>query len=300
MWFKNLKVFRLSAHWASHWDEIDQALSAHRFTPAGDLSAVSQGWVPPREDDDRLAVNVAGQLLLAMRMEKKLLPASVINQEVKARAQIIEAEQGYRPGRKQIKDLKEMVTESLMPRAFTIARDVRLWIDPANHWLVIDAAASSQVEEVLSALGKAMHPYPAEPLRLNQSTANLMTNWLIQGEAPDGFTIDPDSQWQSGGDSAGVIRYAKHAVSKEDITRHVENGYQCTRLALTWQDRISFVLTDTADFKRINPLDILEERAKADGALTPAEKLDTDFTLMTSELNHMLAAIMEVLGEERG
>ena len=299
MWFKNLKVFRLSAHWAKHWDEIEQALAAHRFAPASDLAGISQGWVAPRENDDRLAVTVAGQVLMALRIEKKLLPAAVINQEVKARALIIEAEQGYRPGRKQMRDLKEMVTESLMPRAFSIARDIRLWIDPVNQWLVLDAAATSQTEEVLSALGKSLYPYPVEPLRLNQSTANLMTQWLIQGEAPEGFTIDLDSQWQSGGDSAGVIRYAKHAVAAETIRKHVESGYQCTRLALTWQDRISFVLTETADVKRINALDILEERAKADGELSQHEKLDADFTLMTSELNQMLQAIMEVLGEQR-
>lgn len=299
MWFKNLKVFRLSPHWSKHWTDIDQALGSLRFAPAGDLTGVSQGWVPPREGDERLAVNVSGQILMALRIEKKLLPAAVINQEVKARAQILEAEQGYRPGRKQMRDLKEMVTESLLPRAFSIARDVRVWLDPVNQWVVLDAAASSQAEEVLSALGKSMHPYPVEPLRLNQSTANLMTNWLITGEAPEGFSIDPDSQWQSGGDSAGVIRYAKHAIAADTIRKNVESGYQCTRLALTWQDRISFVLTETADFKRVNALDILEERAKASAELSEQEKLDADFTLMTSELAQMLKAMTEILGEQR-
>jgi len=299
MWFKNLKVFRLAPHWAKNWAEIDKALLSHQFTPAQDQTGVSEGWVKPREDDDRLAVSVSGQILMAYRVEKKLLPATVVNQEVKARAQILEAEQGYRPGRKQMKDLKEMVTESLLPRAFSIARDIRVWIDPVNQWLVIDAAASAQTEAILSALGKTMHPYPVEPLRLNQSTANLMTTWLINGEAPEGFSIDADSQWQSGSHSASVIRYAKHAVSPEEIAKHVEAGYQCTRLALTWQDRISFVLTDTADFKRISALDILEERAKAEGATSEQEKLDTDFTLMTSELNQLLQELMPALGEER-
>lgn len=299
MWFKNLKVFRLNSHWVKHWSEIDQALDSNRFTPTDSLSAVSQGWVPPRQDDDRLAININGQLLMALRIEKKLLPAAVINQEVRERAQTLEAEQGYRPGRKQLRDLKEMVTESLMPRAFSIARDVRVWIDPVNHWLVIDAAANAQTEEVLSALGKTLHPYPAEPLRLTHSSTQLMTDWLLKSEAAPGFTIDADSQWEASGDSTGVIRYVKHSVDLETIGQHIENGYQCTRLALTWQDHISFVLTEGVDFRRVQALDILEERAQADGSLSESERLDADFTLMTSELQGMLDAIMHEFGEQR-
>lgn len=299
MWFRNLKVFRLTAHWAAHSEEIAAALQSHVFAGSDDLSATAQGWVPPRDTDDRLAVAVGDQYQLTLRLEKKLLPATVINQEVKARALVIEGEQGYRPGRKQLKDLKQTVTDELMPRAFRIARDIAVWVDPVNRWLVIDAASSGQAEEVLSALGKSMYPYPIEPLQLAHSVAGLMTSWMIAGDAPDGFTLDPESQWQSTGDSAGVIRYVRHELSFDAIERHVEAGYQCTRLALTWQDRISFVLTDTADCKRVTPLDLLQERSNADAGLTPEEKLDSDFTLMTAEFNQLLAALLPALGEEK-
>ncbi|HEY7803896.1 MAG TPA: recombination-associated protein RdgC, partial [Orrella sp.] len=124
MWFKNLKVFRLAEHWANNMADLDEALKADAFAPADDISAVSTGWVPPRDDDERFAVDVQGQWLAAFRIEKKLLPSTVINQTVKARAQVIEEEQGYTPGRKQLRDLKEAVTDELLPRAFSVARDV--------------------------------------------------------------------------------------------------------------------------------------------------------------------------------
>lgn len=296
MWFRNLKIYRLTAHWATQIDTMGEALKSHAFAGSDDLSATAQGWVTPRENDDRLAVPVQGQYLLALRLEKKLLPATVINQETKARARLLEAEQGYKPGRKQTKDLKQSVTDEFMPRAFRIARDIGVWVDPVNRWLVVDAASSGQAEEVLSALGKALYPYPVEPLRLTHSVAGLMTSWMIAGQAPDGFSLDPESQWQSTGDSAAVIRYTRHALNDDAISRHVQAGYQCTRLALTWQDRISFVLTETADCKRVNALDILQERSSAESGTTPEEKLDSDFMLMTAELNHLLVALNEALG----
>lgn len=299
MWFKNLKIYRLSAHWADRIEQLADALNSERFEPSHGLSAMAAGWVAPREDDDRLVVDVADQRLIALRLEKKLLPATVINQTVKARAVLLEAEQGWRPGRKQLRDLKEAVTDELMPRAFSIARDTRVWLDPSHHWLVIDAAAASQADEVLSALGRAVHPFPVEPLRLTQSITGLMTDWMLRSQAPEGFSLEDDSQWQSAGEAASVIRYARHALGPETIAQHVASGYHCTRLSLTWQDRVSFVLTENGDLKRLAPLDILQERATEAGALTPEEQLDADFSLMCAEINALLGALMPIFGETR-
>ncbi len=299
MWFKNLKVFRLTDHWSKHTQDLEAALKADAFKPAEDIAATATGWVPPRDDDDRLALEVQGQYLLAFRIEKKLLPSSVINQTVKERARVLEAEQGYAPGRKQLRDLKDAVTDQLLPRAFSIARDIRLWIDPSNHWLVIDAAAAAQSDEILSALGRSLHPYPVEPLKLEHSPTALMTEWLLSGEAPSGFTIDDDSQWQATGEQAASIRYVRHDLPNETIQSHVQDGYQCTRLALTWQDRVSLMLTDTGDLKRVAPLEVLEERSNDAIVQNQAEKFESDFTLMTAELAKLLDELMPVLGEIR-
>ncbi len=298
MWFKNLKIFRLTDHWAQHIETLGDALLAHAFNPPEDLQASTTGWVPPREADDRLAVSISGQYLLAFRIEKKLLPASVVNQTVKTRAQTIEAEQGYTPGRKQLRDLKESVTDELLPRAFSVARDVRVWIDPVAKWLVIDAASAAQSDEVLSALGRSLYPYPVEPLKLGQSPSALMTGWLLDGQPPEGFSIDGDSQWQASGDQAASIRYVRHDLPEPTIQSHVQDGYQCVRLALTWQDRISFVLTDTGDIKRLSALDVLQERAHDSLTQTAEERFESDFTLMSAELVKLFDDLLPLFTEE--
>ncbi|KAG1076555.1 hypothetical protein G6F40_017328 [Rhizopus arrhizus] len=117
----------------------------------------SLGWVPPRENGG-LAHIVNGQILLSLRAEKQLLPGTVVNQVAKARAQEIEEQQGYKPGRKQMKEIKERVTDELLPRAFSVYRDTRVWIDPQNHWLVIDAAASAKADEVIGLLANRPPP----------------------------------------------------------------------------------------------------------------------------------------------
>ena len=297
MWFKNLKIYRLSAAWPLFGEDLEAALARQAYQPGNNLEMQCIGWVPPREGGG-LAYAVSGQILLTLRAGKKLLPTTVINQVAKARAQEIEEQQGYKPGRKQMKEIKERVTDELLPRAFSVYRDTRVWIDPRNRWLVIDAAASSKADEVIGILAKCIEPFPLENLYVVQSPASAMTTWLAEDEAPSNFSIDQDTELRASGESGAAIRYVKHSIDADDARRHIQSGKQCTRLAMTWADRVSFVLTDSLDIKRVSPLDVLKEGR--DGvAASDDEKFDSDMQLMTGEFAKMMAEMVDALGGEK-
>ncbi|WP_459618782.1 recombination-associated protein RdgC [Bordetella sp. 2513F-2] len=297
MWFKNLKIYRLSAPWTLSAEQLEDSLARHAYQAGNNLEMQSMGWIPPREGGT-LAHTVNKQILLTLRAEKKLLPSTVINQVAKARAQEIEEQQGYKPGRKQMKEIKERVTDELLPRAFSIYRDTRVWIDTVNHWLVIDAAASAKADEVIGLLVKSIDPLPLENLYVAQSPAAAMTGWLAADEPPSNFTVDQDTELRSSGESRAAIRYVKHSIDAEDVRRHIQSGKQCTRLAMTWADRVSFVLTETLDVKRLAPLDVLKE-GNDTVMQNDDEKFDSDMTLMTGELAKLLADLVEALGGEK-
>ncbi|WP_447988260.1 recombination-associated protein RdgC [Achromobacter spanius] len=297
MWFKNLKIYRFSAAWALFGDDQEAALARQAFQPGNNLEMQSIGWVPPRENGG-LAHVVNGQILLSLRAEKKLLPATVINQVARFRAQEIEEQQGYKPGKKQMKEIKERVTDELLPRAFSIYRDTRVWIDPINSWLVIDTATSSKADEVIGILSKCVDPFPLENLYVAQSPAAAMTGWLAEDEAPANFTIDQDTELRSSGESGAAVRYVKHSIDAGDARRHIQSGKQCTRLAMTWAERISFVLTEGLDIKRLSPLDVLKEGNETVAA-NDDEKFDSDMVLMTGELAKLMAELVDALGGEK-
>ncbi|MCL7183281.1 recombination-associated protein RdgC, partial [Escherichia coli] len=83
---------------------------------------------------------------------------------------------------------------------------------------------------------------------------------------------------RASGASRAAIRYLRHSIDAEDARRHIQSGKQCTRLALTWADRISFVLTEELDVKRLAPLDVLKEGNDTIAA-NDDEKFDSDMTL---------------------
>ena len=297
MWFKNLKIYRLSSAWTLRGTDLLDALAKNAFVAGNQLEMHNMGWVPPR-DGGNLAHTIGDQILLTLRSEKKLLPSSVVNQAAKARAQEIEEQQGYKPGRKQMKEIKERVTDELLPRSHSIYRDTRVWIDAANNWLVIDSASSSKCDEVIGMLSKTVDPLPLTNLYVEQSPASAMTGWLAEDEAPSNFTIDQDTELRSSGESGAAIRYVKHSVDTDDVRRHIQSGKQCTRLAMTWADRVSFVLTEGLDIKRVSPLDVLKE-SNDNLAQNADEQFDSDFTLMTGELAKLLAELVDALGGEK-
>ena len=294
MWFKNLIVLRLPVGWDLDLDTLADALLPRAFTEAASIEAMRIGWVPPREGDTSLVYASGRQLLIALRQEKKLLPARVVAQFAKQRAEEIESAEGFKPGRKRMKEIKEQVRDELLPRAFSLSSDTRAWIDPVGGWLAIDAASASRADEVVGLLAKSLDGMPGRPLRTVGSPAAAMTRWLVEDDAPVGFTVDQDVVLKAR-DSKATVRYANQSLEVDDVARHAKAGKQCTRLALTWADRVSFVLTDTLAIKRVRPLDVLSEAGSA--ADTDAEaRFASDFTLMSGEFSKLLGDVVEALG----
>jgi recombination associated protein RdgC len=297
MWFKNLKLYRLTLNTRLTAATLESSLESMAFRTGGSQDFQVSGWTPPREDSG-LAYAQNGQVLLSMRTEKKLLPATVINQATRARALQIEEQQGYKPGRKQMKEIKEQMLMELLPRAFVITHDTWLWIDTVNRWAAIDAASTARSDEVLGLLAKTLTPFPIVPLHVEMSPAAAMTLWLSEDEPPAGFSIDQDTELRSTGESRATVRWQRQSVETGEARHHIRAGKQCTRLAMTWNDRVSFVLTENLDLKRIAPLDVIKDNQDAQAA-NEAEQFEADFTLMTGELARMLADLTTALGGMR-
>ena len=294
MFFKNLQIYRLPAPWSMTAAVLEEALAQQQFTPANSMDLVRQGWAPPRAASTSLVHAVGGQFLLQLKTEKKLLPSTVINQVAAARALEMEEAQGFAPGKKAMKELKERVTDELLPRAFAILSTTAVWIDPVNGWLVVDAASPAKADEVTKLLLKSVDKLPLESLRVMRSPVGAMTEWLQVDESPAGFTVDQDAIMRATGESKAQVAYKRHTLEADDIRRHIAAGKQCTRLAMTWSDKISFVLDESLAIKSVKPLEIIKESATRNDD----ERFDGDFALMTGELAKMLADLVEALGGE--
>ena len=294
MWFKNLQIYRLPKNWAMTADALAAALAPKKFTDATSMDMVSQGWTAPRGAGAPLVHAVGGQYLLQLKTEKKLLPATVVNQVAAARALEMEEAQGFAPGKKAMKELKERVTDELLPRAFSIKSATDVWIDSVNGWLVVNAASPAKADDVVKLLLKSVDKLPLENHRVQRSPVGTMTEWVQADDAPAGFTVDMDATLKATGESKATVQWRRHTLDAAELGRHIAAGKQCTRLAMTWSDKISFVLDESLAIKSVKPLEIIKESATRNDD----ERFDSDFALMTGELAKMLTDLVEALGGE--
>ena len=296
--FKNLIVYRIAAGWSVGAAEMEAALAKSRFVECGATQPLSFGWTEPRGiAHGQLAEVVAGQLLLKLATEQKVLPASVVKRRVDAMAAHIEKSSGRKPGKKQKKELKEEALLELLPQAFTKQAAINVWIDAKQMLLMVDASSPARADEVVTLLVKSFDGLSISQAATVESPAVAMTRWLATGDVPTGFSIDRECELKSADEMKSVVRYARHALDTDEVRRHIQEGKLPTKLALTWQGRVSFLLTEAMQVKKIAFLDGVFDGPGASGG--DDDRFDADAAIATGELRQLIPDLLAALGGEQ-
>ena len=289
MWFKNLQIYHL-ADWAMAPDELEERLAKHTLQACLSLETQSHGWVPPGIREDDLVYAHGQQMLIALGTEKKLLPASVVSQLTKVRAQEMEVFQGYAPGRKQMKEVREAAYNELLSRAFAIRQKGHAWIDLADGWFIVEGASTPRADALTEAFVKITGA-GLKRARTAVAPVSAMTGWLSGNDIPAIFSIDSDSIFRSRDDKKVSVSYAQQPPDPQEIARHVGTGKEVIKLAMTWKNEISFTLDENLQLKRLTLLDMDREPAES-----AEEQFVSDFFLMTGELRQLLPDLIDALG----
>jgi len=297
MWFKNLVIYRLPADWSVSAAELEQKLATRTLQPCSPFEMLSKGWVAP-SSSGKLVHTVNQQHLIALGVNQKLLPASIIRQVTLERAEALAQENGFPVGRRQMRDLKMRVTEELRAKALTRRRVTRCWIDPVHGWLVVDAAGAAKAEELIEVLRDTLESLAVLFIETERSPQMSMAVWLKLGEAPFHLGIDQDLELKAAKDTKATIRYAHHPLDGKDIQAHLAAGMFPTRLGLTWNDRIAFVLNEKMQVKRLEFLEMSKDPTEGAQELNEDEQFDIDFTVMAGELAKLIDDLVAALGNQ--
>lgn len=292
--FHNLIIYRIAPGWEPGLQTVEDALAKAPFLECGATQEKSCGWVPPRgEAHGALLESIGGQWIARFMTECKTIPASVLNRKVKEKADRIEKETGRKPGRKESKELKDEAKLDLLPMAFTKQASMWVWIDPAARLLVLDTASQGRADEVVTLLVESLPGLSVSLINTQTSPQAAMAHWLKEQEPPTGFTVDRECELKSASEEKAVVRYGRHPLDIDEVQQHIDAGKLPTRLAITWDDRVSFLLTEGLQIKKLAFLDTVVEGTKAgDGSF------DTDVAIATGELVKLIPDLIEALDGE--
>jgi recombination associated protein RdgC len=293
--FKNVIMYRIAPGWSITAEEVEARLQDNHFVECGASQEKSVGWVEPRgEANGALLEVVAGQWILKLMVESRALPASVVNRKAQERVAQIEATTGRKPGKKETRDLKDDIRLELLPMAFTKQSRTLVWIDREANLLVMDASSQGRADELVTLLVQSLPGLALSLVNTQISPSAAMADWLVSQEAPQGFSVDRECELKAADESKAVVRYARHRLDTDEVKQHIEGGKMPTRLALTWNEHVSFVLTEGLQLKKMAFLDVVFEgksQGKDDG-------FDADVAISTGELQKTLPDLLDALGGE--
>ena len=295
MWFKNLYLFKFEKDFTLNAEELHEELLKKPFTPCSATQRESLGWVAPIGSGDSMTHSSSKNILITMARQERILPAAVVKEALQEKVEVIQDSENRKVGAKEKKELREEIEDQLLPRAFTRTQKIDAWIDPTNGWLLLNTSSAPRAEEFATLLRKTLGSLPISLPQSEVSPAVAMTQWLTTCELPAPFTLGYECELKNQGDDKGTVVFKQHDLTLDEIQTSLKAGKFVSKLAIDWDEKISFVLTEDLQIKKLKFLDVLDEQLKNNDPQTHEEHLDIEFALMTGEVAGLLIDLMKAL-----
>ncbi|SDS69483.1 recombination associated protein RdgC [Halopseudomonas xinjiangensis] len=299
MWFRNLLFYRFSQDVPFDEAALLAALEQRPARPCASQETHTLGWTTPFGRHSENVLQVAdGYWLIALRKEERILPGSVVKDAVSEKVEEIEARDARKVYKKERDTIKDEVIMSLLPRAFTRTQTTLACIAPSEGWIAVDSSSNKRAEDLLNLLRECTGSLPVRPVNVKMAPAACMTEWVKQGEAPEGLVIGDECELRDTHEDGGVVRCKRQDLASDEIQQHLAVGKQVSQLALAWQEKVSFTLDDKLTVKRLRFEELLRDEADDQGGDDMASQLDASFIIMSRTLSELLPALTAALGGE--
>ena len=296
MWFKQLSIYRLSGVKIKP-EELMENLAELSFQPCLPSLAGSSGWVPPLEEDEApFLFSIGSYHMFCLQFAEKILPATIVRQTLDEQVKEIEKKEARKVYQKEKQRLKDEITLTLLPRAFTRLSKMHAYIDSKEKLLIIHSTSANKIESFMSLFKRTIDGVKAKPVKL-ASLGKTLSQWILTSKYPKSFAIEKAALLQDLNHQQRVIRCQEENLTSKGMQFHLKDGFTVKQLAMTWQDRVSFLLADDFTFRSIKYDDQLVSAAKDELAETAEELFKANFFIMTETLSKMLDDFLETFVE---
>lgn len=291
--FKALTVYKVITPDALDHASVSSALQGAVFVPGSAQQEKSVGWTPPRGNEHEAFVEaINGHWLATFRMETRSVPAETLNKQVDAMAAKFEDETGRKPGRKELRSIKEDAMSLLLPHGIVKTVTVPVWIDPVARLVSIGTATQSRLDEVVTALVRSISGLALEEKSQKFKTVGAMREWLMSEDdenLPSGMTLGTECVLRHDGEGKATARFTNQNLACDEVRQNLTNGKDPVSLGLAWGEHAEFVLHASGRLKGIH----LSASKGTEGGESCGRDLDADFALLTGTLGPIIEQLCE-------
>lgn len=294
MFFRNLTLFRFPT--SLDLANLDAQLADVQLKPVGPLDLSSRGFVSPfGRGSEALSHRIDAAIWLTVGGEDKLLPAAVVNDLLAKKLAGIEEKESRKLGGRARRQLKEDLVHELLPRAFVRPVRTDAMLDLEHGVCIVDTSSRKTAEAVVSEIRHALGSFPALPLNAEIAPRSILTGWIAGERLPDGLSLGDECELKDATDNGAIVKCQRQELQGDEIAKHLEAGKQVTRLALTLDDHVSFVLGEDLVLRKFKLLDGVVDQLESTEQEDVRAELDARFALMAGEVKRLFAVLEPAL-----
>lgn len=295
MWFKQALIYRLSKPIAYDPEQLTDQIFPLAFTPCLPSFPVSYGWVSPITNDDSPLVHAMhGYLMICLQIEEKILPATVVNQTLQKKVKEIEKQFDRKVSQKEKYSLKDEIIQTLLPKAFSKLSHIYAYFDVINNWLILDTVSLPRAEIFLKLLKKSFADTNFHALE-TKKLAPILTQWITHSNYPQMFSIEKACVLTDPNQTNRIVRCQQQDLFANCIQSIIKDGCQIKEIALSWQERVSFVLLQDCSLRSIKFHDAIIAQSKELEPSTMQQQFDADFIIMVETFNALFNDLFSLI-----
>ena len=285
--FTNATLYRYTAN-------VIDAQLLPLFEECSPSQEQSAGFVPPRNPEILTGAEPLlehGSLML-FRIDTKKVPNKAVERAAKQRAELIEAHTGRKPGRKEMRDLKEEARQAMLPTQFPKSAHIRVWLWAARGLIVFDSTSQGSIDTIISSLVKVWDGFVVQEVHPVTSPTAAMSNWLTDEDTvPATLAVGRSCVLKASDVSKAAVRYDNHPLGVPEVRQYIAQGKLPVSLALEYEDRVEFTLDDRMRLRKIDYVGLETGEKHVDA-------FDADVVMVQAELGKTIDAVIAALGGE--
>lgn len=290
MLFNSAKIYKLTQPITLNSEMLELALGEHEFRHCGAQDLATMGFARCIGGLFSHAAN--NMFTLRLQKEEKLLPSSVINNELVEMVERIEMETGTPVGKKAKADLKQDIIAKLLPQAFTSRKSTYGTIIPEQNLVIVHATSDSQAETWLAMVRKALGSLSVVPFARRSIQAEL-THWLTV-KTPEAISLLEEVELKAIDDTGSVVRCKNQALNASEVINHIDEGKLVQKVAFEYDEAFSAVLCEDGSIKRIK----LSDRVIEENEDIPKDQVEARFDADTYLYVSTLLAFIQFIDAE--
>lgn len=282
---KNLTIFSTHPSWIPDFSLLDRNLSIPG--KLGYSWKVLRGGLP--------YIRAGENIILTCELQKKLIPAQVVADEVKKRVTELEKEQGFKPGKKQMRDVKEAILIKLHEQAFVTSKLINVWINTRHNTLCIESTSKGLVDDVIKRLVRDIE-YHGKPIEVSYSVIGFMRKIILDEVALTGSILKIGSNLVlQDNENKKQISYKNEDIVTEEIKNHLFQGKTPQKIELEIKRKcVSFEIDENLIVSKINIDDVKIERSDYENE---DDYFDSLFAMYSAQCMEIITSLLDALGE---